>query len=348
MKNFKSITGLALISLLMLFSAGICQAQTLGTKKNVTLKLLGYECGDFCGIEFKDVSSGKVYSFENIDDKTQDNGIIAGIQKAYYDNGESDSKLVGKTYKAVIEFRKTDILSNDEIPKKTGKKKKLTFYTLLLNLLNMKNYKIALLILCFLGIVGILNAQTKAKSQTPTPTSIQPASGIFTHYSQKEIIVGFNNPAVLANYIVYQQDGIYVRGYYGWAAQGMQDLYFGGIRKGNTLYGKSYNLYDKSEQKISMTFSGNAVTVNSPMGIARVPAKKKEMFEGMKKNIYESPNLTSKVLATDMDLQNKGFKLVEIGEMGKLEDTEDSSYDVWYKIKNDTLEGWVLGLLRVF
>ena len=132
----------------------------------------------------------------------------------------------------------------------------------------MKNYKIALLILCFLGIVGILNAQTKAKSQTPTPTSIQPASGIFTHYSQKEIIVGFNNPAVLANYIVYQQDGIYVRGYYGWAAQGMQDLYFGGIRKGNTLYGKSYNLYDKSEQKISMTFSGNAVTVNSPMGIA--------------------------------------------------------------------------------
>ena len=212
----------------------------------------------------------------------------------------------------------------------------------------MKNYKIALLILCFLGIVGILNAQTKAKSQTPTPTSIQPASGIFTHYSQKEIIVGFNNPAVLANYIVYQQDGIYVRGYYGWAAQGMQDLYFGGIRKGNTLYGKSYNLYDKSEQKISMTFSGNSVTVNSPMGIARVPAKKKEMFEGMKKNIYESPNLTSKVLATDMDLQNKGFKLVEIGEMGKLEDTEDSSYDVWYKIKNDTLEGWVLGLLRVF
>lgn len=212
----------------------------------------------------------------------------------------------------------------------------------------MKNYKIALLILCFLGIVGILNAQTKAKSQTPTPTSIQPASGIFTHYSQKEIMVGFNNPAVLANYIVYQQDGIYVRGYYGWAAQGMQDLYFGGIRKGNTLYGKSYNLYDKSEQKISMTFSGNAVTVNSPMGIARVPAKKKEMFEGMKKNIYESPNLTSKVLATDMDLQNKGFKLVEIGEMGKLEDTEDSSYDVWYKIKNDTLEGWVLGLLRVF
>ena len=212
----------------------------------------------------------------------------------------------------------------------------------------MKNYKIALLILCFLGIVGILNAQTKAKSQTPTPPSIQPASGIFTHYSQKEIMVGFNNPAVLANYIVYQQDGIYVRGYYGWAAQGMSDVYFAGIRKGNTFYGKSYEFYDKSDKNFKMTFSGNAVTVNSPMGIARVPAKKKEMFEGMKKNIYESPNLTSKVLATDMDLQNKGFKLVEIGEMGKLEDTEDSSYDVWYKIKNDTLEGWVLGLLRVF
>ena len=68
----------------------------------------------------------------------------------------------------------------------------------------MKNYKIALLILFFMGIVGILNAQTKAKSQTPTPTSIQPASGIFTHYSQKEIIVGFKPQYIdpkISNYL---------------------------------------------------------------------------------------------------------------------------------------------------
>ena len=124
MKNFKRIIGLTLISMLMLFSVSVSQAQTLGTKKVVTLKLEYYECGDLCSIEFKDVSSGKVYSFENIDDKTKDNGIVAGIQGAYYDNGESDSKLKGKMYKAVIEYRKTDIMSYDgEFPRKTGKKK---------------------------------------------------------------------------------------------------------------------------------------------------------------------------------------------------------------------------------
>jgi len=124
MKNLKRITGLTLIGMLMLFSASISQAQTLGTKKVVTLKLLSYSCGDLCYIEFKDTSSGVAYDFENIDGKTKDNGIVAGIQGAYYDNGESDGKLVGKTYKAVLEFRKTDVMSYDgEFPRKTGKKK---------------------------------------------------------------------------------------------------------------------------------------------------------------------------------------------------------------------------------
>jgi len=58
MKNFKKTTYLALITLLMLFSASVSQAQTLGTKKNITLKLMGYECSDMCAIEFKDMSSG--------------------------------------------------------------------------------------------------------------------------------------------------------------------------------------------------------------------------------------------------------------------------------------------------
>jgi hypothetical protein len=125
MKNFKKITCLTLISLFMLFSASVSQAQTLGTKKIVTLKLMGYECGDeICAIEFKDMSSGLVYDFESIDDKTKDNGIVKGIQNAYYKNGQSDSKLKGRIYKAVIEYRKTDIISYDgEFPEKTGKKK---------------------------------------------------------------------------------------------------------------------------------------------------------------------------------------------------------------------------------
>lgn len=124
MKNFKKITGLTLISMLMLFSASVGHAQTLGTKKNITLKLMGYECSDMCAIEFKDTSSGLVYDFESIDDKTKDNGILEAIQNTYYKNGQSDSKLKGRIYKAVIEYRKTDILSYDgEFPEKTGKKK---------------------------------------------------------------------------------------------------------------------------------------------------------------------------------------------------------------------------------
>jgi hypothetical protein len=126
----------------------------------------------------------------------------------------------------------------------------------------------SLLLFCSLVVIGSLNAQTKAKAKTKTPTStpapVEPISGIFSHYSQKEIIVGMNNPSVLANYIVYQQDGIYVRGYYGWAAQGTQDVYFAGIRKGNIFYGKSYEFYDKSDKNFKMTFSGNSVTVYPP------------------------------------------------------------------------------------
>jgi hypothetical protein len=124
MKNFKKITGLTLISLFMFFSASVSQAQTLGTKKNITLKLMGYECSDMCAIEFKDMTSGLVYDFESIDDKTKDNGILKAIQNTYYKNGQSDSKLKGRIYKAVIEYRKTDIMSFDgEFPEKTGKKK---------------------------------------------------------------------------------------------------------------------------------------------------------------------------------------------------------------------------------
>jgi hypothetical protein len=101
-------------------------AQTLGTKKNIVLKLTSYQCGDNCGIDFKDVSSGEIYSFDNIDEKTKDNGLLQKIQDLYYKNGESDKKIVGNTYKAIIEYRKTNIMkqiSEDEPPVKTGKQK---------------------------------------------------------------------------------------------------------------------------------------------------------------------------------------------------------------------------------
>jgi hypothetical protein len=125
MKNFKKTTYLTLITLLMLFSASVSQAQTLGTKKVIMLKLQSYACGsDLCDIEFKDMTSGKTYTYDNMDKKTKYDAVISEIQQSYEENGESDSKIVGKTYKAIIEFRKTDILIFDgDIPKRTGKQK---------------------------------------------------------------------------------------------------------------------------------------------------------------------------------------------------------------------------------
>ena len=123
MKPFQKL--FFLFSLLMFIQASV-SAQAVGTKKNVTLKLVSYQCGDFCDFTMKDVVSGKTYSFENADVKTKGMEVFESIQQTYYDNGESDQKLVGKTFKAVIEYRYTDVLeyiSPEEHPRKTGKKK---------------------------------------------------------------------------------------------------------------------------------------------------------------------------------------------------------------------------------
>jgi hypothetical protein len=115
-----------IFGVIILGSIGTSNAQTLGTKKSIVLTLTSYQCGDNCGIDFKDVSSGTIYSFDNIDEKTKDNGLLQKIQELYYKNGESDKKIVGNTYKAIIEYRKTNIMkqiSEDEPPVKTGKQK---------------------------------------------------------------------------------------------------------------------------------------------------------------------------------------------------------------------------------
>lgn len=110
-------------------------AQTLGTKKNITLKLMSYECGDYCYIELQDITSKITYSYDNIDQKTKDNGILNAIQDGYYKNDGSDKNLKGKIYKAVIEYRKTDIWttpnSTEDSPVKTGKKKSMWMINLL-------------------------------------------------------------------------------------------------------------------------------------------------------------------------------------------------------------------------
>jgi hypothetical protein len=124
-------------------------------------------------------------------------------------------------------------------------------------------------------------------------------------------------------------------------------MYFTGTRKGNVIVGKSYNFYDKSEDNFKLTLMGNFVSFETSEDKIKLPAKRKDIVD-KQLTIYRNPNKKSTVLARDLDLAKKGFKLVEIGEMEKKEDTEDSEYNVWCKIKNQNMEGWVLGLLSVF
>lgn len=115
-----------LFGLIILGSTSVCKAQTLGTKKNSVLKVTGYQCEDDCYIKLKDIATGVIYSFDNIDEKTKDNGLLQKLQDSYYKNGENDKKFVGNTFNAIIEFRKTDIwkqISQDEPRVKTGKQK---------------------------------------------------------------------------------------------------------------------------------------------------------------------------------------------------------------------------------
>ena len=101
-------------------------SQKLGDKKTLTLKLMSYECGDNCYISFKDIQKGSEYDFHNIDDKINDNNIIAKIQDEYYASDQSNNfKLIGKLYTAVVEYKTVKEFEETEYgPRPTGKKSK--------------------------------------------------------------------------------------------------------------------------------------------------------------------------------------------------------------------------------
>ena len=105
----------------------ISNAQTLGTKKQLVLKLSAFGIGEeSSALEMKELTSGKTYSiFDMTDDKTEDNGIFEEIRNLYYKYGQNDAKLKGRQYLVRLEYRNTDELeyfSTEEPPRKTGKK----------------------------------------------------------------------------------------------------------------------------------------------------------------------------------------------------------------------------------
>jgi hypothetical protein len=112
---------------LAVLSGGFIQAQKLGAKKTVTVELMNYECGDFCYLEWKDMSTGDTYGLEQVDEKTKGKKYLEDIQKTYYDNGENITSMIGARYLLMLEYRMYDVyeyFSTDEPPVKTGRKKK--------------------------------------------------------------------------------------------------------------------------------------------------------------------------------------------------------------------------------
>lgn len=109
----------SLLFLFFTFISAFCLGQTIGTKKTVVLKLVWYECGDFCDMEMKDPKTGSKYSIQSVDEKTRGFEVIS--------DSEDPGKLFGKSFKVELEYRYTDLLeyfSPDEPPRKKGKEKR--------------------------------------------------------------------------------------------------------------------------------------------------------------------------------------------------------------------------------
>lgn len=95
-----------IVSIIAILIANSSFSQKIGERKTLTLKLMSYECVDNCYISFKDIVKGSDYDFHNIDDKINDNNIIANIQDEYYASEQSSNfKSIGKLYTAVVEYK---------------------------------------------------------------------------------------------------------------------------------------------------------------------------------------------------------------------------------------------------
>lgn len=121
MKHVVLITAIMLVS----FVAEV-KSQKLGATKTVTLELLDYSCGDNCYIDFKDVSTGEVYNYDNIDEKTDDAGILSEISGEYDDlmseNSSGKMRSVGKLYTAELVYKKVRVWVGTQYGRKETKK----------------------------------------------------------------------------------------------------------------------------------------------------------------------------------------------------------------------------------
>ncbi|MCE2708613.1 MAG: hypothetical protein LW685_08580 [Algoriphagus sp.] len=150
--------------------------------------------------------------------------------------------------------------------------------------------------------------------------------------------------------IVLYRNGQSIIGFAGWSAQSEFPGYLKGQLDGNTITGTLFTFYGE-EEPISITLEQNSISTNwgypftedgAPL---KMPVETEELFAYKTITVYEEPNFASKILAQDLEAENKGFMITEIGKMDKNPEYPEES-NIWYKVKNSEVDGWVYGLIN--
>ena len=182
---------------------------------------------------------------------------------------------------------------------------------------------------------GGVNAQKKST----------PASEIkyFEHSEEMMIMAG---PVVESFKVIYNKSGTNIKGIHCWSSQGFSRSYFTGQISGNRIKGKMYDLADGSASNFYFIKGAKALNITY-YGKERfwIPEKKKIEFNGTNFTLFEKPDRKSAVIEADCPLEERNFRIVEIGQMEKDGEEENSGYDVWYRLSNGTQTGWAFGII---
>ena len=90
-----------------------------------------------------------------------------------------------------------------------------------------------------------------------------------------------------------------------------------------------------------------SISMVSRFGKVSIPLDNQDIFKDKLFTIYETPDFNATSIKIDYDLSDKGFSILEIGKMER-DLTNPGYFNIWYKIKNNEMEGWVFGLVSVF
>jgi hypothetical protein len=158
--------------------------------------------------------------------------------------------------------------------------------------------------------------------------------------------------------ILYTKDE-HVEGYIYQTTDSMPIKYvFYGKKNGSKIIGNRYLIKNKFsdiknlKSEFNIIESQKSIVIHFENEKLTVPKYNSDLFISSTKTIYESPWKTSEIIVEDYNLKNKGFKLLEIRSRDKTRDIPKkemvnynglAQYEVWFQIKNDDYEGWVLG-----